>query len=255
MRRHILGPMECLTLCYHAVSESWPAALALPADRLERQVRALLDGGYEPATLADAAGSSMARRTLVVTFDDAYRSTHERALPVLAALGVPATVFVPSDYVGRGRPMAWPGNERWLGGPHERELQCMDAAQLADLVVAGWEIASHTCSHPRLTTLDPPRLEDELTRSKATLEQITQAPCRTIAYPYGDVSEDVAAAARRAGYIAGATLDPRDRSDPLLWPRVGVWRSDSPWRLALKTSRPARRTGLTRLRHPLRRPG
>ena len=38
-------------------------------------------------------------RTVCITFDDGYRSTHDLALPVLKELGLPATVFIATRYM------------------------------------------------------------------------------------------------------------------------------------------------------------
>jgi peptidoglycan/xylan/chitin deacetylase (PgdA/CDA1 family) len=43
------------------------------------------------------------RDACAVTFDDGYRDVLLRAHPVLEALGIPATVFVPTGYAGSGR--------------------------------------------------------------------------------------------------------------------------------------------------------
>ena len=62
-----------------------------------------------------------------------------------------------------------------------------------------------------------------------------------------------AEAARAAGYTAAATLDPNvPPKDPILWPRVGVYHADAPWRFRLKASPAVRSIGLARLRHPLK---
>lgn len=39
-------------------------------------------------------------RLVAITFDDGYRSVLERAVPVLEAHGFPATMFVPTRYIG-----------------------------------------------------------------------------------------------------------------------------------------------------------
>jgi peptidoglycan/xylan/chitin deacetylase (PgdA/CDA1 family) len=243
---------DALVLCYHAVSESWPADLSVTSASLERQVEALLRQGYRGVRFAEAVSNGTGRR-VAVTFDDAYRSVHERALPILERLGVPGTVFVPTAHVGSDEPMAWAGIDRWLGGPHESELLCMGVPELADLRARGWEIGAHTHTHPRLTQVGAGQLAEELERPRALLEQWLGEPCATLAYPYGDVSPAVAEAARAAGYTAAATLDPNvPPGDPILWPRVGVYHADAPWRFRLKASPAVRRIGLARLRHPLK---
>lgn len=245
---------DVLVLCYHAVSPTWPAALSVTPEALRAQVRGLLESGYVPATFSAAVPSGRGARTLAVTFDDAYRSTIELGLPVLAELGVPATVFVPSGFVDSPEPMAWAGIDRWLEGPHRSELRCMSAAQLKELSAAGWEIGSHTRSHPRLTGLGDGELAEQLGSSRERLEDLLGTECRSIAYPYGDADRRVAEAAQAQGYDSGAGLSPyHSGSDPMLWPRVGVYHADGSRRFALKVSRLARRVGLARLRYRLAR--
>jgi peptidoglycan/xylan/chitin deacetylase (PgdA/CDA1 family) len=138
--------------------------------------------------------------------------------------------------------MRWPGIDRWLGGPFERELTPMSWSELQSLAAAGWEIGSHTGSHPHLTQLDEAALEDELARSKKTCEMQMASTCTSLAYPYGDVNARVVAAAAKAGYATAAALPRRlDSRDPLEWPRVGVYRVDDDLRFRLKVSPTLRR--------------
>src|SRR6185503_195859 len=114
--------------------------------------------------------------------------------------------------------------------------------QLGALADGGWEIGSHTCSHPHLTEIHEAALEHELSASRLECERRLGRPCRTIAYPYGDYNERVAAAAGRAGYEAACTLPARlHAASPLEWPRVGVYHADDERRFRLKVSPTARR--------------
>ena len=230
-----------LVLCYHGVSASWPSDLAVAPERLERQLSLLTGRGYRGATFMDAVTAPAAERTLAVTFDDAYRSVLELALPVLASLGLPGSVYVPTAFPGSERPMSWPGIEEWVGTPHESELACMSWDELGSLAERGWEVGSHTVSHPRLTELGDAELEEELAGSRAQAERALGRPCESIAYPYGDVDDRVARAAAAAGYRAGGTLPGAfEPPSPIRWPRVGVYRGDASWRYRLKVSRPLR---------------
>lgn len=243
---------DTLVLCYHAVSEDWTADLSVTPAALERQLASLVRRGYRGVGFREAVVGASGR-AVAVTFDDAPRSVHRLALPIMEEMGLVGTVFVPTAYVGSDEPMGWPGVDRWLGGPHEEELLCMDREQLAGLAERGWEVGSHTHTHPHLTELDQAGLREELERSRALLEGWLGTECRSLAYPYGDASPAVAAAARAAGYAAAATLDASLRpGDPLLWPRVGVYNGDRRWRFRLKASPAVRRIGAGQLRHPLR---
>jgi peptidoglycan/xylan/chitin deacetylase (PgdA/CDA1 family) len=231
-----------LVLAYHAVSEEWPAALSIPPERLDRQLGMLAELGYEATSFTEAVTALRTRKVLAVTFDDAFRSVIEHGLPILSRYGFVATVFVATDYIGRQGPLDWPNLDRWIGGPHESELTPMSWDDLRVLVQAGWEIGSHTCSHPHLTSLDDDRLSEELVTSRHTCELKLGAACTSIAYPYGDVNRRVMAAARRSGYLAGAALPARiHRAHRFSWPRVGIWQRDPERVFQAKLSRIGRR--------------
>ena len=240
---------DVISLCYHAVSDTWPADLAMPAARMRDQVQKLLNRGYRPVTFTEAMDESATGRLLAVTFDDGFRSVLERGLPVLRELGVPATLYVPSEHIGSPA-MAWQGLDRWVGGPHEAELAAMEEPELTQLLDAGWEIGSHTATHPRLTQVGDAQLEAELRRSREALEARLGRPCPSIAYPYGDVDDRVARAARAAGYSNGAGLAGYGGAgDRMQWPRIGVYLPDTPRRFALKVSRLARVTRVAGAKH------
>jgi peptidoglycan/xylan/chitin deacetylase (PgdA/CDA1 family) len=113
----------------------------------------------------------------------------------------------------------------------------MSWSEIHMLADAGWEIGSHTGSHPRLTHIVDEALESELTRSKHACESRLGVECLSIAYPYGDVDARVARAAARAGYLTGAALPVKlDGRDPMQWPRVGVYRVDDDRRFRMKVS-------------------
>jgi peptidoglycan/xylan/chitin deacetylase (PgdA/CDA1 family) len=229
-----------LVLCYHAVSDRWPSELAVPAERLERQLRSLLAGGYRAVTFSEAVAAPQAAKLLAVTFDDGFQSVIDNGFPVLERLGVPGTVFTPTAFVG-GQTLGWPGIDQWLDGPFADELAPMSWGSLRFLADAGWEIGSHTCSHPHLTEISDEHVANELTESRAALEAELGRRCRSLAYPFGAVDPRVAAAAEAVGYEAAATLPIGfGRPAALTWPRVGIYRTDGRWRFRMKVSRAGR---------------
>jgi len=227
--------VETLVLGYHAVSPAWRAPTSVTPAAFDAQIGTLIANGWAPATLVDALTAPEAERTFAVTFDDAHLSVLEHAAPILARHGAPATVFVPTDYAEQGTLMGWDGYDVWLGTDAEEELRCLTWERLRELDGRGWEIASHTCSHPRLTKIDDAQLERELTRSRELCEERIGSACHSIAYPYSDVDDRVARAARKAGYGIGVTV-PRGHAAalPLLWPRVGVYHGEDARRMQLR---------------------
>jgi peptidoglycan/xylan/chitin deacetylase (PgdA/CDA1 family) len=239
--RHACPPSiamnDSIVLCYHALSPTWEADLSTTPERFERQLELLVSRGYRGVTFTEAVESPARGRVLAVTFDDAYRSVLELGLPILDRLGLVATVFAVTDLIGSERPMQWPGIDRWLGGPHERELMPMSWPELRTLTDAGWEIGSHTGCHPHLTEIDDDALQDELAHSKAACEDHLDGPCTSLAYPYGNFDARVVTATAGAGYRAAATLPSRQHArEALEWPRVGVYHKDDDMRFRLKVS-------------------
>jgi peptidoglycan/xylan/chitin deacetylase (PgdA/CDA1 family) len=238
---------DVLVLCYHAVSERFPAALSVTPSAFERQLDLLVRAGYRGVTFEEAVRVPEGR-SVAITFDDAYLSVLRLAKPLLDAVGFRAAVYAPTDYIDAPeRPLSWDGIEQWHGGEHEHELVPMSWDQLGELAEAGWEIGSHTRSHPHLTTLDDDALRSELVESRAEVQR-RLGRCDTLAYPYGDYDERVVEAAAAAGYGAAGTLPARlHAARPLAWPRVGIYHADDERRFRMKVSRQMRRLRGSRL--------
>jgi peptidoglycan/xylan/chitin deacetylase (PgdA/CDA1 family) len=233
----VRGDSRVLVLCYHAVSLTWPAALSVTPAALRRQLEGLLARGWKATTFTDAVIHPRPGKTLAVTFDDGYDSVRRHAAPLLAELGVPATLFVPTNWPGER--MRWPGIDHWATTPHADELLSMTWDGIRALAAGGWEIGSHTCSHPHLSQLDEDAIRRELTESREACERELGQPCRSIAYPYGDADERVRSAAAAAGYDAAAGLKaPALQRSRFEWPRVGIWHGEPDWRVRIKTSWP-----------------
>jgi peptidoglycan/xylan/chitin deacetylase (PgdA/CDA1 family) len=227
---------DVLVLCYHALSPTWPAALSTTPARFTEHLEHLSRRGYGGVTFTDAVSGRVPRRAVAVTFDDAFASVARLAKPILDGLGWPATLYVPTDHPGERRPLAWEGTAHWLEGEHAAELEPSGWDELRALRDAGWELGSHTCSHPHLTRIDDEALTHELVTSREACER-ELGGCTSLAYPYGDVDARVVAATRAAGYVAAAALPARPHAARRLeWPRVGVYNADDLRRFRVKTS-------------------
>lgn len=81
----------------------------------------------------------------------------------------------------------------------------MTGAQLRELIAAGHEVGSHSCSHEILPQLDDTALADEIVRSKAALETETQSEVRSFCFPNGDYDARCLQLVEQAGYQAALT--------------------------------------------------
>ncbi len=234
---------DTLVLCYHALSPTWPADLSVRPELFAQQLERLARAGYRGVTFSEAVRRQARDKEVAVTFDDAFASVATYARPVLDELGWPATIFAVTDFAAAGRPVHWQGVDRWVGGPHDAERATLDWDRLRHLRDAGWEVGSHTVTHPHLTQLDDAQLDNELNGSRQAVQDAIGRPCESIAYPYGDVDPRVIEAAGRAGYLTGAALPARwGEVGALEWPRVGVYHPDDLRRFRVKTSRLTRKT-------------
>jgi peptidoglycan/xylan/chitin deacetylase (PgdA/CDA1 family) len=205
---------------------------------MARQLATLHRRGYVGLTFADSERrrmeGSLHRRTVVVTFDDGFAST-SRARPILDSLGFPATVFVPTDFIDSGKALTFAETNPSQRGQFD-EIQPLGWSELMELAESGWEIGSHTLSHPRLIDLPDEEVEHELERSRAEIVR-RLGRCDTVAYPYGLADERVASIASRAGYLAGCTLTASHGVDcRYLRARVGLYPADTGLRLRAKLS-------------------
>ena len=72
---------------------------------------------------------------VVITIDDAYADFHELALPLLERLQVPATLYVPTDFID-GKEWLWPDKLLWLVRSSDRdaiEFRALHRLSLATL--------------------------------------------------------------------------------------------------------------------------
>jgi peptidoglycan/xylan/chitin deacetylase (PgdA/CDA1 family) len=158
---------------------------------LESHVRLLKRLGYRFMSAGEVAASArgVPRGAAVLTFDDGWRDAIDVGAPLLARHGIPATFYVNPGLLG--------GQHDFVTGPAGRLL---DADGVRELAALGFEIGSHTMSHPDLRTLDDRALAAELGDAKSAVETLTSRPCTTVAYPFGAHDERVERAARDAGY-------------------------------------------------------
>jgi hypothetical protein len=156
-------------------------------------------------TALSALDSAAPRRRplAVLTFDDAYRNVYTEAFPLMAARGMVATLFVPTDYPSTDA--RFPHDEAC---PVREHCDIMSWEEVADLAAHGWTIGGHTASHARLRANDLDRSRDELRRCLDALVARGFGPRPPMAFCFGrpeDCPRDAAAAAMAMGYSAVCT--------------------------------------------------
>lgn len=138
-----------------------------------------------------------------ITFDDAFVSVRDLAIPVLERLGLTASVFVPVGILGQ--------KPDWslLEQTGDQEETVMDAEDLKSLQQSGFDFYSHTLSHPFLTRIEVSKMKEELGESRRRLGAILDRDVEAVSYPHGDYNPAVLEEAHRAGYTRGFTIEPQ----------------------------------------------
>lgn len=236
-------------LCYHGVRggpsrgpKSPLDGLHVTVEELEAQccvIRALCT----PISLADwrlscRGEAQLPERSVLLTFDDGYRSFLTRALPILRRYRIPAVTFVCTEPAER-RSLAWhdavarrfgqdevdrlkrSAEAEWrtvvqrllqsvVDDDPEAMLCARDIRALADM--PGVEVGAHTASHIILANADLALQRAEILQSKLRLESWTGRPVVAFAYPNGlpgkDYTPESVQLVRQLGFDFGFTTVP-----------------------------------------------
>jgi len=206
-------------LMYHVISRAPPGApnphLWVAPRLFARQMYALARAGYQAVTLrqvlrAWTRGAPLPARPIVLSFDDGDRSQALHAAPLLKRLGRVGVLDLELHDVGPG---------------------AIPSRSVKRLVAEGWELASHTMTHPDLTRVSARRLRWELAASRAAIRRRFGATPQVFCYPFGVFDRRVAGAVRDAGYRAALSTRPgiaRPAGDRYALPRVRVNAGESP---------------------------
>lgn len=205
-------------LTYHSIDESG-SPISISRSEFRRHMEWLASGAVKVlslSALASQRGQPTQEHQIALTFDDGFANFASDALPLLREFGLPATLFVVSQHVGR--------TNRWADASNARvpELPLLPWNEVARMAEAGVTLGAHTRTHPHLSRLSAEQLSDEMQGSVAEIAQHTGQTVTTFAYPYGDRSAEVDAAARRLFTFACTTefRDVRATDDVATLPRL-----------------------------------
>ena len=169
-------------LTYHSIDESG-SPISISEQVFRSQVTWLSRRHVRVVSLDTLMNLPSDSDAVALTFDDGFVSFGDIAGPLLVEHGLPATVFVVSDAVGR--------TNRWPAGADRGvpELPLLDWATLGRLGEQGIEIGAHTRTHANLARVAPERLRDEIVGGAERIaREIGRSPT-SFAYPYGGTTD------------------------------------------------------------------
>jgi biofilm PGA synthesis lipoprotein PgaB len=225
-----------IVLAYHEIAEG-PKTLerdfAVTPEHFQAQIGWLAEHGYHFASIDELLAAQAGRRRLpprsvLLSFDDGYRSFYDNAFPVLKRHRAPAVLGLVGSWLEAPPGLVRFGDELQ---PRERFLSW---EQLKEMERSGLvEAGSHTYDLHRGVTANPQRnsepavttrlyrpgkgyesegdyrrrLRDDLVRNSDLLQARLGHPARAVVWPYGRYNATAAAVATGLGMPVGLTLD------------------------------------------------
>ena len=192
----------CRSFVITTLDPSRKARLLIAEKTFQEQMRYLKSNGFRTVTLTEyyeflTQKRQLPRKTVVITFDDGYKSFLRYAYPALKEVGFTATLFVYTDYVGAG------GN-------------AFSWAELKRLADEGFQVEAHSKTHGNLRRAanEPAnsyqnRLRAELEAPLGLFQKNIGRSVQFLAYPYGAQDDQVVERTKSAGYLAAFTVRPQ----------------------------------------------
>lgn len=165
---------------YHHVSTDSSSGLTIGVSELEAQFSWINEQGYSTwhlSELKDRANLPKGKN-MVITFDDAYTSFMELALPLLQKYELKATVFVPLGFLGK--------TDEW----NSSELPIMTADDLTALDPSVVELSYHSFGHPKYNEISLDEVASDMDRCFEMVSNSGLNFSNSLAYPYGKYPRD-----------------------------------------------------------------
>lgn len=203
-RQNDLDKNQCRILMYHSIEKSNRTVdrmgLAVHPDAFYAHIKYLHDNGFKVLGLSELAcmiinQTNMPRESVVITFDDGYKSILTSAAPILRKFGFTATLFINIDFMENRIPR----NLYWHDWP---VLNWQEVRQLID---AGISIGSHGLTHRRLAGLSDAEIKNEIEESRGIIEKNAQIEINTFSYPNGSFDNRVKSILKDNGFLCSCS--------------------------------------------------
>lgn len=236
-------------LMYHRVTETVPSVVDpswnVTPGQFRAQLAGLLARGFQAWPLRKllahrAQYGSVPPMAFVVTFDDGYANNYVNALPILAELNVPATIFVATAYLDSEQRFPF---DDWLAAGTQRvpadSWRPLRTAECEELLASGLiELGAHT-HHHELYLGRGDEFRADLGQCLAVLERKFGITRPSFALPYGAGDQVMVDIVRDVGmscclWTGNQPVDVNEGA--FEWGRFDVSQRDTPSVLAAKLS-------------------
>ena len=203
-------PGYCLhvpVLLYHHVQptalakELGQTALNVDSEMFDRQMGYLFSQGYttlsaKKLVTALRDHTSLPQKSIVITFDDGYKSVYDYAYPILQKYHFIGNLMIAAGLIGGSQYLSWD------------QVEEMARNSLIDFT-------DHTWSHYAINNGTKDKIEFEIEAGKQQLKEHTNQQIDIFTYPYGAFDDNAINTLKRLGFIGAFSTIP------------GFWQCDS----------------------------
>lgn len=203
-KSRLLKRKSCRILMYHSIENSDLSedkmGLAVPPETFYIHMKYLKENKFYVIGLLElvskiANRQLIPKKSIVITFDDGFRSILMKALPILKKLSFTATLFINIYFVENKMPkhLYW------------HDWQTLNWDEIKRLYEEGLLIGSHAVTHKKLTELNEEDLKNEIMGSRELIERNIRAKINTFSYPQGAFNKKVKEALRNNNFICSCS--------------------------------------------------
>ena len=187
-------------LVYHKFSKHASDRMTVREDAFEEQMAFLKRNGYRVIRLDDLfeflkEKRSLPRKSVVITFDDGWRSMYDIAYPVLKRYGYPATLFISTDLI-------------------QPTSTTLDWGKIREMTRNGIDVQCHSKTHRSLGKFENGEsfqayfesVRMELVESSKVIKRQLGTDVKYLAYPFGDTNSLLIAMLGKLGFQGGLTV-------------------------------------------------
>jgi len=175
-----------LILAYHSICDapiqSDYAHISIPKADLIAQINYVERRGYRFVHFRDLLKYPQ-EKVAAIYFDDGFKDVLENAHFLLKSRGIPATLFVTTDYADQkkeaGKYLTW------------EQIKTMSDV---------FEFGSHSVSHVKLNKILRATACEELARSKKIIEEKLGTRVDSFSFPHGRSNSELESVAKEVGY-------------------------------------------------------
>lgn len=158
----------------HSSQEDCYSEMSTPITLFKQHLQIIKEIGFEVVSEITAPYNQ-----ILISFDDGFRGLYQHR-ELLKKANIFPTIFMITSEIGRPNYLSWD--------------------ELKELKNSGFNIQSHTHTHPDLNTLNKQKLQEELFTAKQVLEANLQTEITEVCFPKGLFNDSVLEVCKSIGY-------------------------------------------------------